>query len=327
MVTPLRRSTYARVALVAALTAGCAIVPVTAAHAAQSTATDTAFAAVQRANPGAIERAVDKRSASRSSAVHGFFGRSSIDVPTDPTDGIDIGVADGKNVNVSLPFADSAANAEQLSAGVVSYDNRNDSQTVPVVVDDGSVVIHTVIDSASAPSNYEYDFDLPEGSTFQLQPSGDVVALSDKGDFEFAIAAPWAKDADGNAVPTRYEVSGNELSQVVEHNESSAYPIVADPTIGGFYMDRYSWNAAGDRITIWPTFAGGTFNPALVGTYGWIELIQKTPKANTPSLNQQFVCHSSGNTVLWATGQTWDLETWRGTVSNPVDMFASLCNW
>jgi len=323
----LKKSTFARIALVTALAACTAAVPLGAASASQEADSAGTIAAIKDANPGVIERSALKSSRSIGSAIRGLYGATSVDVPSDPVDGIDIGLAHGKNVNVGLPFAASADDADQLAAGVVSYDNRNDSKTVPVVVDDGSVVIHTIIDSSNAPTTYTYDFALEPGSTFELHPSGDVVALSAEGNFEFAIAAPWAKDADGRPVPTHYELTGNRLSQVVEHSESSAFPIVADPTIGGFYMDRYSWNAAGDRITIWPTFAGGTFNPGLVGTYGWIELIEKTPKANTASVNQQFVCHASGNAVLWAAGATWDLETYRGTVSNPVAMFGSLCNW
>lgn len=43
-----------------------------------------------------------------------------------------------------------------------------------------------------------------------------------------SIAAPWAVDASGNAVPTSFEVAGNTVTQVVEH-AGAVYPVTADP--------------------------------------------------------------------------------------------------
>lgn len=46
------------------------------------------------------------------------------------------------------------------------------------------------------------------------------------------IAAPWARDATGRAVPTRYEIRGSTLVQVVEHRGGNvSYPVVADPSV------------------------------------------------------------------------------------------------
>ena len=46
-----------------------------------------------------------------------------------------------------------------------------------------------------------------------------------------AFEAPWAVDADGNDVPTHFEVDGNTLTQIVETDETTAYPVVADPDL------------------------------------------------------------------------------------------------
>jgi hypothetical protein len=99
------------------------------------------------------------------------------------------------------------------------------------------------------------------------------------------------------------------LTQVVDFSGDPAFPIVADPT-----------NAAGDRITIQPTLAGGTFPSATVATYGWIELIEATPRVNKATYNQRF------DVALALAGQTWDLEGWR-TPSGPWGALASPCNW
>ncbi|MGC4154954.1 MAG: hypothetical protein QM628_18190 [Propionicimonas sp.] len=45
------------------------------------------------------------------------------------------------------------------------------------------------------------------------------------------IEAPWAVDANGRALKTRYELEGDTLVQVIETDESTAFPVVADPGI------------------------------------------------------------------------------------------------
>lgn len=44
------------------------------------------------------------------------------------------------------------------------------------------------------------------------------------------IGAAWAVDANGTAVPTRYEIDGTTLTQVVETDAQTAFPVVADPS-------------------------------------------------------------------------------------------------
>lgn len=44
------------------------------------------------------------------------------------------------------------------------------------------------------------------------------------------IEAPWAVDADGQAVPTQYILHGNELIQIVDTSPDTAFPVVADPS-------------------------------------------------------------------------------------------------
>ncbi|MFF5253510.1 DNRLRE domain-containing protein [Streptomyces leeuwenhoekii] len=48
--------------------------------------------------------------------------------------------------------------------------------------------------------------------------------------------APWAKDANGDAVPTRYEVQDGYLVQSVDFTESTAFPVVIDP---GFWSTAW----------------------------------------------------------------------------------------
>lgn len=62
----------------------------------------------------------------------------------------------------------------------------------------------------------------------------DVVS-SDGRSLVSRIAAPWAFDANGRSVPTRYVVNGNTVTQVVDTAKTTKYPVVADPTFGREY--------------------------------------------------------------------------------------------
>jgi hypothetical protein len=51
-----------------------------------------------------------------------------------------------------------------------------------------------------------------------------------------SIDAPWAKDANGKAVPTSYRIEGGSLVQKVTTTTGTAFPVVADPKVS------YGWN-------------------------------------------------------------------------------------
>lgn len=44
------------------------------------------------------------------------------------------------------------------------------------------------------------------------------------------IDTPWAVDANGNQVPTHYEISGSTLTQVIQTDSNTAFPVTADPS-------------------------------------------------------------------------------------------------
>ncbi|WP_369963054.1 hypothetical protein [Leifsonia sp. EB34] len=150
-------------------------------------------------------------------------------VPTDAADGITLAAGGAPALTIGLPFGDKASDAtESQVPGVVVYDNHNGSSTVPVIRDSG-VQINTVIDNANAPKRYAYPMDLAGGQSLQLNPDGSVIAAGADGTLSAFVAAPWAKDAKGNPVPTHYEVEGDTLVQVIDFTEATAFPVVTDP--------------------------------------------------------------------------------------------------
>jgi hypothetical protein len=172
-------------------------------------------------------------------AISATVQLTEVSVPVDPAAGIGL-QAGTQTISIGLPFASAADKAVVEKPGVVSFDNNNGSVTVPLVKSDGSVQINTVINNPAAPQRYDYPLALPAGSTIR-QESGGILLFDAYGEPLGAIAAPWALDANGESIPTRYEVSGTTLTQVVEHTAKDAYPIVADPTYiapVAFYYSR-----------------------------------------------------------------------------------------
>ena len=130
---------------------------------------------------------------------------------------------------MGLPFAKDSLPAAKVLDGAVAYDNGNGSTTVPLVKDDGSLQITTVLDNTEAPTKFEYPLSFTEGGSLQIADNGAAVVFDKDMNVTAYVAPAWAKDATGVSVPTHYESEGNTLIQVVEPAVDSVFPIVADP--------------------------------------------------------------------------------------------------
>ncbi|WP_285113646.1 hypothetical protein [Leifsonia sp. fls2-241-R2A-40a] len=192
-----------------------------------------AVAAIQGVAPESFSSLAAVRSDSDTAAAATLPG-GSVEVAVDPADGVSL----GDSVHIGLPFAQQASDAaDSQLPGVVAFDNKNGSTTVPVIHSDGTVQINTVIDNADAPKRYDYPIAIPEGASLQQDANGTVAVVTADGSPLRVFGEAWAKDAHGAAVPTHYEVRGNTLTQVVDFSEATAFPVVADPSTG-----VYSWN-------------------------------------------------------------------------------------
>ncbi|WJV47522.1 hypothetical protein [Streptomyces flavofungini] len=79
---------------------------------------------------------------------------------------------------------------------------------------------------------------IAEAGLAMYRPDG-VYAASEVGvlfsvaphapDGVIALTAYPVEDANGDAVPTSYELDGNDIVQTVETNDKTAFPVVADP--------------------------------------------------------------------------------------------------
>lgn len=111
---------------------------------------------------------------------------------------------------------------------------------IATIADDHSIVYESLesgdaravikIDSPESPKEYSFEM-TGEYDSLVKREDGGIDALDDRKNIVASIDSPWAYDAKGEAVPTHFTISGKTITQVVEHDESFEYGIVADPTL------------------------------------------------------------------------------------------------
>ena len=164
------------------------------------------------------------------------------EVPKDPEDGVVLDSKDAPEVTIDLPNADEANDAKRLQDGTVTYPGT-DGSAQAVIPTDGGVQMLTTISNADAPTRYDYKVDVPEGGKVQVQEDGSAVVTDSEDKTVLIVPVPWAKDANGTAVPTKFDASGTTLTQVVNHTTGYTYPVVADPRFywsWGFYVVKFN---------------------------------------------------------------------------------------
>lgn len=85
------------------------------------------------------------------------------------------------------------------------------------------------IKSRDAPTEYAFDLTVPTGARLTKRTDGGMDVRGSDGYVLGSFAAPWAVDAAGAPVATRYSLRGATLVQHVSFTGASAFPIVADP--------------------------------------------------------------------------------------------------
>lgn len=108
------------------------------------------------------------------------------------------------------------------------------------------------IESPNAPERFPFPVG---GEVAQLvgQDDGSVLALDADGVLVTSLAPPWARDADGKDVPTRYELEGTTVVQVVDHRSGTyAYGITADPWVVVWFFVRWTVPLAINRCWAHP---------------------------------------------------------------------------
>ena len=245
--------------------------------------------------------------------------RSTVSVQKNPKDGVSVSnkKLGGASVHVGLPYADGASDASSVSQGIVSYDNKNGSSTIPVAKNDGSLQMVTKIDNRDAPTEYKYVMGVPQGAKLVHQEDGSVLILDNNGKIISAVSKPWAVDAQGTPVETAYVVQGNELIQVISHtSQNYTYPIVADPWLGVDLIERVWVDDVpkGYVVNVKPTSWGRSFQGLATHSAHVDELKDKLGgdawrvDDHDGTIREQFLCHVAGNMFE---PHDYNLESWR----------------
>lgn len=231
-------------------------------------------------------------------------------------------------MDVTLPVTESPDVLEENGLLVIESER---SAIVPVATDEGSLAIHSVLYGPDSPSDYRYEFDLGAEETIELAPDGQGFLIRGAEGTPILFGAPpWARDATGATVATRYRVEGNAIVQEVDHTAGDySYPIVADPWMGNTLISSWRWETT-TRILVTPTQYSrgwaGNFWWIEVGNAGYAELRSKQPYSYlrdrlNKSGQHQYVCHV-GYAPFKA---TWNLETNKAD-KGLAGFIAGLCN-
>ncbi|OFA59598.1 DUF4258 domain-containing protein [Streptomyces xinghaiensis] len=130
-------------------------------------------------------------------------------------------------VRLGLPGATDAPAAAGANGTVVYADADDDFDLVVQPNRDGVRTLITLRD-ADAPTEYRFPLDLPADAVTEQLEDGSIL-VSQGEEYLGTFDAPWAKDANGEAVPTDYRIEGGALVQTVRTGPNTAYPVVADP--------------------------------------------------------------------------------------------------
>lgn len=134
----------------------------------------------------------------------------------------------GPTGNVDVPTFETVRLPDQLIPSDMTIVIEDENVELLTFPDVDNFLALLEIKNAEAATEYRFENAVPIDHTAILQPDGSIQFINSEGEHSGVIAAPWALDATGQSVPTRYELDGSTLVQVVEHHGAN-YPIIADP--------------------------------------------------------------------------------------------------
>ena len=159
-------------------------------------------------------------------------------------------------IEMKLPIEASDDDGILTKNGTMIYGKEDDAVTIgvqPLKDETGNVSFEGVrtlitINESTASKEYTFAYDLPEGYSLITAKdyycdiidneavnendydTGEVYIVNKDNVIDTVIDAAWAVDANGNDVDTYYVVNENILTQVVNFDEKTTFPVIADPS-------------------------------------------------------------------------------------------------
>ncbi|MFJ4188200.1 hypothetical protein [Kitasatospora sp. NPDC089509] len=134
-----------------------------------------------------------------------------------------------ESITVGLPGS-GRAKGVQTATGTVVYPNAVPHADLAAQVTNTGFRATVTLQDAKAPREYRFPLHLPQGTRPVLQNDGSVSFINENGETQGGIKAPWAKDANGAGVATKFRLDGSTLVQSIDVNLNTAFPVVADPS-------------------------------------------------------------------------------------------------
>lgn len=141
-----------------------------------------------------------------------------------------------ESLHISLPDLNSSE-VIQTNNGTLVYQDEKQPADLAVQTTKDGVRSLIKIKNQTAPKEYEFVIDIPNGGKLvtaaeylgEEYDTGEVFIVDGENIIQSVFMPAWAKDANGKSVSTQYKVDGNKLIQVVDFDENTAFPVIADP--------------------------------------------------------------------------------------------------
>lgn len=150
------------------------------------------------------------------------------------------------SIKMTLPEETNIGEGVVSDEGYVVYTNENDMGVLVQTIEEdissveqrNSVRTMISIPNVDAPKEYSFDYNLPDGWSLIMGKdlgnsdiANDAVGIINEDGYAVAVIdSPWAIDAAGNALETTYRIDGSTLIQEIMFDQSTLFPILADPT-------------------------------------------------------------------------------------------------
>lgn len=231
---------------------------------------------------------------------------------TDSTERQGVEVTVAQNV-VTLDSNEGAISVEAPAA-------TSSSSVTPVLLENAEALFAIQLDRADAPTEYDFRVDLPGGGTHEFLENGGLIFKNDAGEYIGGVAPPWAKDVNGNQVPTWFTYENHTLTQHVDTAglDASAFPVIADPYMGKWLISAAWVTSQGGSdyvINATPTQYGrdlGSQGGSAYFSYHLADLksrLGSNASLINESIENQFYCNVAFNKQ--GGGETYNLESWR----------------
>jgi hypothetical protein len=152
---------------------------------------------------------------------------TTVDIPKSSADPVNVTTSDGNTVKFGIPAAAGSSDATPTSSGSVVFGAPRTTSAAQAL-SDGSARLLITIPSADAPHDYAVPITLPPSSQAALLADGGLAFADASGKVFAGLNAPIALDANGQRLPTYFNIAGGTVTQHIDFSASTAFPIVAD---------------------------------------------------------------------------------------------------